>query len=204
VNITAGSLPRCEPRYAGTLSNLRPFRSHVEESLKRTKSSISPSEIYTSCRDATGPRAAPPPSGQWQQKTQTANRKWRLSAFPSTTAPFGFCFCRRLLLACLLLNCPAQGEQHPVCARGGGGQCPRGTAARPTCVCCQCVSCSRQAKTKTKKYWPRFSVEKKKTRTRGGRYCKTRDLTELVVDRQVDRQTAHTTRQISLQSQGSF
>jgi hypothetical protein len=45
---------------------------------------------------------------------------------------------------------------------------------------------------------------RKKTRTRGGRYCKTRDRTELRVDRQVDRQTAHTTRQISLQSQCSF
>jgi hypothetical protein len=41
---------------------------------------------------------------------------------------------------------------------------------------------ARQLKTRTKKkHWPRFSAEK--TRTRGGRYCKTRDRTELVVVR---------------------
>jgi hypothetical protein len=27
-------------------------------------------------------------------------------------------------------------------AIAAGGQCPRGTVARPICVCCQCVSCS--------------------------------------------------------------
>ena len=44
------------------------------------------------------------------------------------------------LLACCLIA-PHRGNNIRS-ALAAGGQGPRGTVARPTCVCCQCVSCS--------------------------------------------------------------
>jgi hypothetical protein len=48
------------------------------------------------------------------------------------------------------------------------------------------VLVGKAAKNKNqKRQWRRFFAEK--TRTQGGRYCKTRDRTELIVDRSIDR-----------------
>jgi hypothetical protein len=51
-----------------------------------------------------------------------------------------FISCILSLLACCLIA-PHRGN-NTRSALAAGGQVPRGTVARPTCVCCQCVSCS--------------------------------------------------------------
>jgi hypothetical protein len=56
------------------------------------------------------------------------------------TALLTFFFFSARLLACCLIA-PHRGNNIRS-ALAAGGQCPRGTVARPTCVCCQCVSCS--------------------------------------------------------------